>query len=56
MSSSKPQEKNGTRPARDEQRQPFDTSDLSRLPQPNPTDPPYRPFWVSDDNGSTPEG
>ncbi|MCW5682881.1 MAG: hypothetical protein KIT85_00705 [Pseudolabrys sp.] len=56
MSSSKSQEKDGTGSVHDEQRQPFDTSDLTRIPQPNPSDPPYRPFWVSDDNGSPQEG
>ena len=36
MSSSKSQEKDGTGSVHDEQRQPFDTSDLTRIPQPNP--------------------
>lgn len=28
--------------------QPFDLSELDRLPQPNDDDPPYRPWWVVD--------
>jgi hypothetical protein len=28
--------------------QPFDLSELDRLPQPTDEDPPYRPWWVVD--------
>lgn len=28
--------------------QPFDLSELDRLPQPTEDDPPYRPWWVVD--------
>jgi len=49
MTASKQRDENGTGAAPDAQRRPFDTSDLARLPQPNSSDPPYRPFWVNDD-------
>jgi hypothetical protein len=49
MTASKQRDENGTGAAPDAQRRPFDTSDLARLPQPNSSDPPYRPFWVNDE-------
>lgn len=49
MRSPKLPERTGTGQTQDAQRRPFDASELDRLPQPNSSDPPYRPFWVNED-------
>lgn len=56
MRSPKLPEKTGTGQTQDAQRRPFDASELERLPQPNSSDPPYRPFWVSEDKNSAQDG
>jgi hypothetical protein len=32
-----------------ERRRPFDNSELGRIPRPTPDDPPYREWWVLDE-------
>jgi hypothetical protein len=46
--------KNGEQSSSDRshpQRQPFDTTDLARIPAPTADDPPYRNWWVVEPRG-----